>query len=97
MHVATLEVRLHLPGARSLKDKRQVVRSILDRARSRFHVAAAETGENDVHRIAVLGFAAVSGSAAHAEEVVEKILDGLLVHPAARVIEHAFSSFGTEE
>ena len=93
MHVATLQVRLHLPDARSLKDKRQVVRSILDRARTRFRVAAAEIDENDVHRIAVLGFAAVSGSAAHAEEVVEKLLDALLSHPAARVIEHAMDGF----
>lgn len=95
MHVATLEVRLHLPDARSLKDKRQVVRSILDRARQRFRVAAAEVDENDVHRIAVLGFAAVSGSAAHAEEVVEKLLDALLAHPAARVIEHATDGFSS--
>ena len=88
MHVSTLEVRLHLPGARTLKDKRQIVRSILDRARSRFRVAAAEVGENDVYRIAVLGFAAVSGSASHAEEVIGKLLDALYVHPSARVIEH---------
>ena len=90
MHVATLEVRIHLPDASSLKDKRRVVKSILDRARNAFSVAAAEVGENDLHRIAVLGFAAVSGSASHAEEVVSKVLDALLVHPAARVIEHEF-------
>ena len=92
MHIATLEVRLHLPDARSLKDKRQVVKSILDRARHRFQVAAAEVGENDVHRIAVLGFAAVSGSLAHAEEVIQKLLSALLAHPAARVIEHEVDS-----
>lgn len=92
MHIATLEVRLHLPDARSLKDKRQVVKSILDRARHRFQVAAAEVDENDVHRIAVLGFAAVSGSLAHAEEVIQKLLGALLAHPAARVIEHEVDS-----
>lgn len=88
MHVALLQVRLHLPDANSLKDKRQVVKSIVDRARSRFRVAAAETDDQDVHRIAVLGFAAVSGSESHAREILSKLLDGLLVHPAARVIEH---------
>jgi uncharacterized protein YlxP (DUF503 family) len=88
MHVGLLQVRLHVPDARSLKDKRQVVKGILDRARSRFGAAAAETGEQDVHRIAELGFAVVSGSAAHAREIVSKILEALRVHPAARVIEH---------
>lgn len=88
MHVALLQVRLHVPDASSLKEKRQVVKSILDRARHRFQVAASETDEQDVHRIAVLGFAAVSGSESHAREVCTKLLDALLTHPAARVIEH---------
>ena len=88
MHVGVLHVRLHVPQANSLKEKRQVVHSILDRARSQYHVAAAEVEEQDIHRIAVLGFAAVSNSHDHAREVVQKILDGLRMHPAARVIEH---------
>ncbi len=88
MHVGVLQVRLHVPEANSLKEKRQIVKSILDRARNRFGVAAAEIGENDVHRIAVLGFASVSGSHSHAQEIVDKLLDGLRAHPAARVIEH---------
>lgn len=93
MHVGVLHVRLHLPEARSLKDKRQVVRSILDRARSRYRVAAAEVEEQDIHRIAVLGFAAVSESHHHAQEVVTKILEGLRLHPAARLIEHELDVF----
>ena len=88
MHVGVLQVRLHIPEAGSLKDKRSVVKSILGRARARYGVSAAEVGEQDVHRIAVLGFAYVSGSHHHAREVVQKLLDVLLVHPAARVIEH---------
>lgn len=88
MHVGILQVRLHVPQASSLKEKRQVVRSILDRARNKYRVAAAEIEEQDVHRIAVLGFASVSGSHHHAEEIVTKILEGLRLHPAARLIEH---------
>jgi uncharacterized protein YlxP (DUF503 family) len=88
MHVGALEVRLHVPEADSLKDKRQVVRSILDRMRNHFHVAAAEVEEQDVHRTAVLGFACVSGSHQHAAEVMAKVLEALRVHPVARVIDH---------
>jgi uncharacterized protein YlxP (DUF503 family) len=88
MHVGILQVRLHVPDANSLKEKRQVVKSILDRTRSRYAVAAAELEEHDKHRIAVLGFASVSGSHHHAREVVQKILESLRTHPAARVIEH---------
>jgi uncharacterized protein YlxP (DUF503 family) len=88
MHVGVLHVWLHVPLANSLKEKRQVVKSILDRARQRYRVAAAEVEEQDIHRIAVLGFASVSQSRHHAEEIVQKILDGLRLHPAARLIEH---------
>ena len=88
MHVGVLQVRMHIPEARSLKDKRSVVKSILERTRSRYGVSAAETDEQDVHRIAVLGFAFVSGSHHHAQEVIHKLLDVLRMHPAARLIEH---------
>lgn len=88
MHIGVLQVRLHIPEARSLKDKRRVVKSILERARQRHGVSSAEVDEQDVHRIAVLGFAYVSGSYHHAQEVVHKLLDILREHPAARLIEH---------
>jgi uncharacterized protein YlxP (DUF503 family) len=88
VHVAILQARLHIPDASSLKEKRQVVRSILDRARHRFSIAAAEVDEQDVHRIAVLGFAAVSGSESHVREIAGKLLDALRTHPAARLIDH---------
>lgn len=88
MHIGILHVSLHVPEARSLKDKRQVVKSILDRTRNRFGVAAAEVEDQDLHRKAVLGFASVSGSHSHARDVVQNVLEALRVHPAARVIEH---------
>lgn len=88
MHIGILNVTLHVPEARSLKEKRQVVKSILDRTRNRFGVAAAEIEDQDLHRKAVLGFASVSGSHTHARDIVRKVLDALRVHPAARIIEH---------
>ena len=88
MHVGILHVSLHVPEARSLKEKRQVVKSILDRTRNRFGVAAAEIEDQDLHRKAVLGFASVSGSYTHAKDIVQKVLDALRVHPAARLIDH---------
>ena len=93
MHVALLQVRLHLPGMGSLKDKRQVIRSILDRARSRYQLAAAEVDDQDVHRSAVLGFAAVSASESHAREVVGKLLDQIATHPVARLVDHELESY----
>ena len=73
MFVLALEVEAHLPASRSLKDKRQVLRSVLDTARRRYAVAAAEVGFQDLWQRTALGFAAVSSSTAHATEVMDEV------------------------
>jgi uncharacterized protein YlxP (DUF503 family) len=88
MHVATLRVELLIPGAYSLKDKRKVVRSVLDRTRHRFRVAAAEVDAQDTYNLAVLGFAAVSNDPQHAASVLGKVLEFLRNAPHALVGEH---------
>ena len=73
MHVAWLTLDLHLPDVHSLKEKRSVVRPILDGAHRRYSVAAAEVGHQDSWQRAVLGMAAVSASPAHAREVLDAV------------------------
>jgi uncharacterized protein len=68
-------VTLHLPASHSLKDKRQVVRSLSDRLRRKFNVAVAEVEEQDQWQTAVLGLAVVSNEAGHAERQLERILE----------------------
>ena len=74
MFTAIGQVTLHVPESQSLKDKRQVVRSLLARLRNQFEVSAAEVARQDTWQIAVLGLAYVSGEARHAEEVVQHAL-----------------------
>jgi uncharacterized protein YlxP (DUF503 family) len=74
MFTAIGQVTLHVPESQSLKDKRQVVRSLLARLRHQFEVSAAEVARQDTWQIAVLGLAYVSGEARHAEEVVQHAL-----------------------
>ena len=88
MHVGILQVHLHVPDARSLKDKRRIVRGLLDRAKARFDVAAAEVEDQDVWQSAVVGFACVSNEARHAAEKMSKLLDWIRESPAASVVEH---------
>ncbi|MBI3967407.1 MAG: DUF503 domain-containing protein, partial [Chloroflexi bacterium] len=51
------------------------VKSLLERTRNRFNVAAAEVEEQDTWQIAVLGFACVSSDAQHANEVLSNVAD----------------------
>jgi len=73
MIVGALRIVLQIPESHSLKDKRQVVRSLLQRARNDFTVAAAEVGDTERWQIAELGFAYVSESEAHVNEVIDKV------------------------
>ena len=74
MFVGIARVTLSIPGAASLKDKRQVVRKLLDRARARFNVAAAEVADNDLWQKAVLGFSVVGNERSFVSESLDNIL-----------------------
>jgi uncharacterized protein len=73
VHVASLTIELRLPAAHSLKEKRATLRPILDGARRRYAVAVAEVGRQEAWQFAVVGMAAVSGSASHAREVLDSV------------------------
>lgn len=88
MVVGTLRLEVLIPNARSLKDKRRVVRSLIDRLRHRFRVAAAEVGDNDVHNHAVLGFAAVSNEVRHAQSVLTQVVEFVRNSPNALLGEY---------
>ena len=91
MHVGSLKVRLRVREARSLKDKRQVVKSIIDRMRNGFNVAVAEVEARDHHQMVVLGIAAVGAEAVDVKTTLDRIADALRKHPIA---EFAIVSMG---
>lgn len=64
---------LHLPQSHSLKDKRGIIRPILDGARNRFQVAAAEVAFQEKWQRALLGFAAVGAADGHPQKVIERV------------------------
>lgn len=70
--VATVELYLH--GVGSLKEKRGVVRRVVDRVRSRFPVSAAEVDHLDLHQRATIGMAIVSNDGRVADSVLNQAL-----------------------
>ena len=73
IRVAVMTFRLHAPWVHSLKDKRRVVKSLISQLQNRFHVSAAETEEQDIHQILVIGVAAVVPNNALADSLMEEI------------------------
>ena len=71
MIVGVLVADVLLGDVHSLKGKRAVVRPIVAELRRRFEVAAAETGDQDLHRRAELSVSLVSSQHQHARQVLE--------------------------
>jgi hypothetical protein len=81
-------IELEITDSLTLKDKRQVVRALLDRVRARFNVAAAEVDHLDSPRFATLALAAVANDQAHVHQVLEKAVDLVESEPRAAVLDY---------
>jgi uncharacterized protein YlxP (DUF503 family) len=75
MPVGLLTLELHIPDAQSLKDKRQVLRSLKDKLRREFNVAVAELDHQDTWQRSVVGVVTISNEEKHVAEVLQKVLD----------------------
>jgi len=85
MRIGTLTLTLLLDGCASLKDKRQVIRSLIEVIRRKFNVSIAEIGDLDLWRRSVIGVACVSNDGAHANRVLDKLLDHIESRPDVEV------------
>ncbi|MBW1900478.1 MAG: DUF503 domain-containing protein [Deltaproteobacteria bacterium] len=74
MVVGTLKIEFYLAGNRSLKGKRKVVRSMVDRVKSRFNMSIAEVGSNDKWQKIELGISAVGNDRRHIDSSLNHVL-----------------------
>ena len=74
MFTLSAELKFYISHSTSLKDKRQVRRSLIEKTRHRFNVSIAEIGTQDVHKTLTIGIAVVSGDAAHRQESINEIV-----------------------
>ena len=74
MIVGAALIELHVHGSQSLKEKRGVVRSVLQRIRNRFNVSAAEVEGQDTWQRAVLGVVTVGHDAREVRSVLDRVV-----------------------
>ena len=70
MFVGVARLVISIPGARSLKDRRRVVKSLKDRLRARLPVSLAEIGDLERYQVATLGVAVVSNESGRCSEIL---------------------------
>src|ERR1700680_4137623 len=74
MPIGLLTLEIHISDARSLKDKRQVLRSLKDRLRAHYNVAVAELEHQELWQRSRVGVVSISGDAKHLEESLDAIV-----------------------
>ena len=87
--LGALTLRIEITDGTTLKDKRQVVRSLLDRIRGRFNVSAAEVGDLDSPRFATLAAAAVANEKPFLHRSLEKVAEFVESEPRAVVLQQS--------
>ncbi len=75
MIIGTCTVTLRISWASSLKEKRMVLKSLMDRMKNKFNISVAEIEEQDNHKIAVIGFACVTNETSHANSMIDKVIN----------------------
>ncbi len=73
MFVGVARLVLQIPGSRSLKDRRRVVKAFKDRLRARLPVSVAEVGDLELYQVATLGVALVSGDSRRCQEILSAV------------------------
>jgi uncharacterized protein YlxP (DUF503 family) len=74
MVIGVCKLDLRIPENHSLKEKRHVLRKLIDRVRARFNVAIAEVGDNDLWQRAEMGFCTVGNDRRHINSSLDKIV-----------------------
>jgi uncharacterized protein YlxP (DUF503 family) len=90
MVVALLTVEILVPGSRSLKEKRGVIKRIKDRARNKFNISVAEVEYQDKWQRSRLAFAMVASDQKRAEETMQKLFQSLDSDFGFEVIHYTF-------
>lgn len=104
MYVGVLKLTFHIPHARSLKDKRGVVRKFRDRIRARHDVSIAEVGAQDLLQRAIFGVSVISGEASVCDSVLAQVAraaetqeDAVLTDRATEIITVGDDLYGSGE
>lgn len=77
MRVGICKVEVFIPGTRSLKEKRGIIKSILKQLQNRFNISVAEVGNRDSWQRSVWGISLVSSEAGHVHQSLERVIKSI--------------------
>lgn len=97
MIIGGAEMELFLPEANSLKDKRQIIKSIISKIWNKFNVSVAEIGYNDLWQRALIGISCISDSDYQARKILTTIENTVECLNKATIISFRINIFNSYE
>ena len=91
--VAYCEIDLLLPMAQSLKDKRNIIKSLQEKLRNRYNIAIAEMAHNDLWKNTTLGIVTLGNESRYLEKVLMKIIDYIVDFPEVEMINYSIDYY----
>ncbi len=89
MIIGILTLEISIFDARSLKDKRSVIKGLKDRLRNKYNVSVSEVGRNDNISIAILGIATVSNDSRFTQSSLSKVVDFVRKIPKLSLVDYS--------
>lgn len=86
MRVLNLKITLRASWVHSLKEKRMVVKSIVQRLKNKFNVSVGEVHDQDIHQIIVIGISAVCGDQKQVDSTLDNLIDFVEENTDAEII-----------
>ena len=74
MIILFIRVKLRASWVHSLKEKRMVVKSIVQRLKNKFNISVSEVDEQDIHKTIVIGIAGMCANSAQCDSMMESII-----------------------
>jgi len=87
--VGVLTIEIFVREATSLKRKRRVLKSLLDRLKAKFNIAVAEVGKQDAWQFSTIGVSTVSNESAHAHKILSAVVSFIEAHGEVELLDYS--------
>ncbi|MDP4177457.1 MAG: DUF503 domain-containing protein [Bacillota bacterium] len=87
MKILLMRITLRASWVHSLKEKRMVVKSIVQKLKNKFNISVAEVDEQDIHQTIVIGIAGVCGTSSQVDSSMEHIITFVESNTDAEIVD----------
>jgi len=91
MYTLSAKLTFFIPHSTSLKDKRQICRSVVEKSRHKFNASIAEVDTQEAHQTLTIGIAVVSGTLSHAQNSLDQIVRFMEINADAELVEAIYN------